>query len=173
MFGIEQYTAIVGLLSAFTSGRDASKALSLAEFNAWLSEHSHSELITAIEQNAGVAIFIKAYLNRELPQIQTKLDALTSMIEVLVERSDDQVSAGVLPGELYAKNVALLYLGKAMEYGRSVDAQFIVDELEYILKQGSISYHRDILHTMVEHAMSRTSTASTILGTFWGELIVR
>lgn len=173
MFGIEQYTAIVGLLSAFTSGRDASKALSLAEFNVWLSEHSHSELITAIEQNAGVAIFIKACLNRELPLIQTKLNALTSMIEVLVERSDDQVSAGVLPGELYAKNVALLYLGKALEYGRSVDAQSIVDELEYILRQGSISYRRDILHTMVEHAVSRTGTAATILGTFWGELIVR
>jgi hypothetical protein len=173
MFGIEQYTAIVGLLSAFTAGRDASKALGLAEFNAWLTEHSHSNLTTAIEQNAGVAIFIKAYLNRELPQIQTKLDALTSMIEMLVERSDDRAPVGVLPGELYAKNVALLFLGRAMEYGHSANANFIIDELGQILDQASISYRREILSTMVEQAIFRKNTASTILETFWGELIER
>lgn len=173
MFGIEQYTAIVGLLSAFTSGRDASKALNLAEFTAWLTEHSHANLAAAIEQNAGVTIFIKAYLNRELPQIQTKLDALTSMIKVLVERSDDQAPVGLLPGERYAKNVTLLLLGRVMEYDHSVDANFVVNELEQILDQASISYRREILSTMVEQAIFRKNTASTILETFWDELIER
>lgn len=173
MFGIEQYTAIVGLLSAFTAGREASKALSLAEFTAWLAEHSHSELGKAIEQNTGVSVFIKAYLNRELPQIQTKLDALTSMVEVLIERSDGHEPIGALPGEHYAKNVALLFLGRVVEYGRSANVDAVMEEMEQVLDHAPVRYHRNVLQAMADEAVSGKHTASAILETHWRELIER
>ncbi|MNL74671.1 hypothetical protein D3C87_2003460 [compost metagenome] len=60
-----------------------------------------------------------------------------------------------------------------MEYGPSANANFIINELEQILDQASISYRREILRTMVEQAIFRKNTASTILETFWDELIER
>jgi len=170
---IDQYTTIVGLVSAFASGREASRALSVAEFNSWLAEHNHQALAKVIDQNAGLSVFIKAYLNRELPQVQTKLDALMVMVEMLVERSVDSSITAALPGEHYAKNVALLLIGRVMEIGRTTNIEYVVDELEDHLTQNAIEYDHRAVKRMVEDAAGRTGTAANILQQHWDDIVVR
>ena len=41
---IAEFAQIVGLVSAFVSGREASKALDMAEFLQWLSENNHQDI---------------------------------------------------------------------------------------------------------------------------------
>ncbi|CZT30250.1 hypothetical protein [Pseudomonas cerasi] len=170
---IDPYTTIVGLVSAFASGREASQALSVAEFNSWLAEHNHQELAKVIDHNLGVAVFIKAYLNRELPQVQTKLDALTAMVEVLVERSEETDTSVVLPGEHYAKNVALLFIGRVMEIGRDTNIGYVVDELEDHLTRNQIRFNHRAVARMVEDAAGRTETAAHILQRHWDDIVLR
>lgn len=41
---IAEFAQIVGLLSAFSSGRQGDEILDIAEFLKWLAEHNHEEI---------------------------------------------------------------------------------------------------------------------------------
>jgi len=85
---IAEFAQIVGLLSAFSSGRSAKESGDLTEFLTWLTEHNHSELREAIEKNYNTSISIKAILNLGFESVHTKLDAISTHIAILSSRSE-------------------------------------------------------------------------------------
>lgn len=72
---------IAGLASAFLTGRDIKKGQELQEFIEWLIKHNHKELAEEIKKNQTTAISTKAFLNKEIPEIQSKLDSLISSFD--------------------------------------------------------------------------------------------
>lgn len=80
---IAEFAQIVGLLSAFLSGRQVNEVLRLQEFMKWLNEHNHEELRKSIEQSQVTTIGIKALLSGGVEQIQHKLDYLSEQITQL------------------------------------------------------------------------------------------
>jgi hypothetical protein len=87
------YATIVGLLSAFTTGRDVEKNIEISEFTTWLLEHNHHKVVEVIERDRATSIFVKAFLNREIPEIQYKLDAILALVQSLLERQSDEADA--------------------------------------------------------------------------------
>jgi hypothetical protein len=172
MLGIDRYTAIVGLLSAFSSGRGPGQAQTLAEFQAWLSDHNHRELATTAGYNSGVASFIEAYLNRQLPHIQSKFDVLMSMVEVLIERGGvEGVSNGI--GEHYAKNATIMFIGEAMAYPGSIDKPYIVAGIMHMLDLSMLQHDKNSLDAMVDDIVGRKHSAVAVTNEYWGRLILR
>ena len=93
------YATIVGLLSAFSSGRQADKSADLNEFTSWLMEHNHQELVDAIKQNQTTSIGIKSLLNQNASELNSKLDYLGETLGQLAKRIPDfnQLSESLLP----------------------------------------------------------------------------
>ncbi|WP_419614269.1 hypothetical protein [Thiolapillus sp.] len=86
---IAEFAQIVGLVSAFVSGREASKALDMAEFLQWLSENNHQDIKRIVEQNHTTTTSIKALLNHDLEDIKTRLEEVSNQIAALSGCSDD------------------------------------------------------------------------------------
>ena len=57
---IEEFSQIVGLLSAFTASRDGTKLQNVVEFNSWLLKHNHKEIVELVNNNASTSVFVKA-----------------------------------------------------------------------------------------------------------------
>jgi hypothetical protein len=85
---IAEFATIVGLLSAFSSGRTGQKHLELSEFLVWLSEHNHDDVKQSIEANQATTISIKSILNRGLDDVHEKLDLISERLAILASRSD-------------------------------------------------------------------------------------
>lgn len=85
---IAEFVQIVGLLSAFSSGRQTNEILHMQEFMNWLNEHNHEELRKSIEQSQVTAIGIKTLLSGSVEQIQKKLDYLSEQVSVLASHSE-------------------------------------------------------------------------------------
>lgn len=85
---IAEFATIVGLLSAFSSGRKASEQAAVSDFLAWLSEHNHEEIRTSIESNHATTVSIKALLNKGLDDVHKKLDDISNRIAILASRSN-------------------------------------------------------------------------------------
>lgn len=85
---IAEFTTIVGLLSAFSSGRSGQKQIELSEFLVWLAEHNHEDIKTLIESNQATTISIKAILNRGLVDVHEKLDDISERLAILLSRSE-------------------------------------------------------------------------------------
>ena len=77
---VSGYASIVGLLSAFAASRNGQKTEDFQNFIEWLIEHNHEELVLEIHKNQSTAIFIKAFLNKEIPEIQLKLDSILALV---------------------------------------------------------------------------------------------
>lgn len=84
---IAEFAQIVGLLAAFSTGRQTSKIADIQEFLDWLSEHNLSELRDKIEQSQSTITSIKALLNQNFEDISRKLDAISSQLATLVNRT--------------------------------------------------------------------------------------
>lgn len=85
---VAEFATIVGLLSAFSSGRTGSKQIELSEFLVWLAEHNHEDIKQAIEANQATTVSIKDILNRGLVDVHEKLDAISERLAILASRSD-------------------------------------------------------------------------------------
>jgi len=81
-----EYASIVGLLSAFSASRNSQKAEDAQSFIEWLIKHKHEELALEIQKNQSTSIFIKAFLNKEIPEIQLKLDSILALVQIVTER---------------------------------------------------------------------------------------
>ena len=81
-----EYASIVGLLSAFSASRNSQKAEDDQSFIEWLIKHKHEELALEIQKNQSTSIFIKAFLNKEIPEIQLKLDSILALVQIVTER---------------------------------------------------------------------------------------
>ena len=109
---IEQYAVIVGLVSAFSSSRGAQTALDLAEFQSWLIEHNHEDIVQLLNVSAKTNTFVKAYLNQQVPEIQSKLDTIINLVEVMA--SDSENSEMEFSGQNFLRGVALLGLERVI-----------------------------------------------------------
>lgn len=85
---VAEFATIVGLLSAFSSGRTGNKQIELSEFLVWLAEHNHEDIKQSIEANQATTVGIKAILNRGLVDVHEKLDAISERLAILASRSD-------------------------------------------------------------------------------------
>lgn len=165
---INEFAQIVGLLSAFSSGREAREALELAEFQNWLSQHNHQDIIRLIESDSNTAIFVKAYLNKEIPEIQGKLDKIIDLISTLTTVPEpDQVT---FSGKHFLRGVTLLGLEHVMhsnllpedfEFARSYLLEMVGEHCQY---------NEYVLEKMVRDCLLRKDTASEILNKFWLDL---
>lgn len=85
---IAEFATIVGLLSAFTSGRKVEEHTDITKFLAQLTEHNHKEIRVSIEENQVTTIGIKALLNKGLDDVHKKLDDISNRIAILASRSE-------------------------------------------------------------------------------------
>lgn len=169
---IDEFAQIVGLLSAFTSSRDASKAQDFAEFNAWLMEHNHHEALKSINSNTKAISFVESYLNRQLPEIQSKIDILTAMVQVLIEsqsNSNDEISPR---RTAYVKNVLILILQRDIFEKYSVtDLDEILKYVEDIFIADGILYNRYVLKEILRDTLSSKLSAYEIVNKHWNSLV--
>jgi hypothetical protein len=84
---VGEFATIIGLISAFISGRKLEEQIELSEFLVWLSDHNHDEIRSVIESSHATSISIKALLNRGLSDINQKLDAISGQIATLSSRN--------------------------------------------------------------------------------------
>ncbi len=93
------FATIVGLLSAFSSGRQSDSISELTEFISWLLEHNHQELAQSIEQNATTAASIKALLNLHNEELHDKLNDLGETMALIASRIPDltDLAASLVP----------------------------------------------------------------------------
>ena len=85
---IAELAQIIGLLSAFLSGRQINEILDITAFMKWLAEHNHEEIKNAIEQNQVITTCIKGLLNNGVDNISKKLDGISEQIAILASRSE-------------------------------------------------------------------------------------
>lgn len=85
---IAEFATVIGLLSAFSSGRKAGEHADITEFLTWLTEHNHEEIRVSIERNQATTISIKALLNKGLDDVHKKLDDISNRIAILASRSE-------------------------------------------------------------------------------------
>ncbi len=84
---IAEFVQIVGLLSAYETGRQLSDVRGIASFLEWLTEHNHNEVRDVIEQNQVTSISIKALLSTGIDDINRKLKEISSQVATLASRS--------------------------------------------------------------------------------------
>ncbi|MDT3337302.1 hypothetical protein Q4Q49_18670 [Shewanella sp. SP1S1-7] len=85
---VAEFATIVGLLSAFSSGRTGNKQIELNEFLVWLMEHNHEDIKQAIEANHATTLSIQTIFNRGLVDVHEKLDTISECLAILASRSD-------------------------------------------------------------------------------------
>ena len=85
---IAEFAQIVGLLAAFTAGRQSNEIINATEFLQYLTEHGHEELRKSIEQNQNTTISIKALLNYRLDNVNERLNSISDRLAILLSRSE-------------------------------------------------------------------------------------
>lgn len=105
------FATIVGLLSAFSSGRQSQSTADVTDFIKWLTEHNHQELAGLIEKNYATSISIKALLSQHSSELNKKLGELARITALVASRMPDleKLAAAVFPNaELSDQAAAIL-----------------------------------------------------------------
>ncbi|MFB9867073.1 hypothetical protein [Vreelandella sulfidaeris] len=166
---VDQFATIVGLLSAFSSGRNAKKALDLAEFQVWLSEHNHEDVIELINFDANINLFVKAYLNKQIPEIQNKLDTI---IELVIFLGHNNQSGEIeFSGKSYLKGVLLLGLERLINSGLGTEDFDIAHSYIVDVIGDNSRYNEYVLEKMVHVCLQKKNTASHVFYTYWPDLV--
>jgi hypothetical protein len=162
---LQEFVQITGLLSAFAAGRDAGADKKVSEFMAWLIEHNHKDVLQQINRNSQTLVYIKAYLNNELPEIQSKLDTLTLMVEELIKSSLDEEDVASSYKKAYEKNVLILHLQRDIVGGSVTD----VDEALRLINDWceSAYYNKYVLAQIVRECIANDGTAYEIVNKHW------
>jgi hypothetical protein len=175
---IAEYAAasatIVGLLSAFAAGRDITKGNEHSEFTAWLIEHNHHQVVEAIDKDHATSVFIKAFLNREIPQIHAKLDAVLALVQSLMERQSagEEAFIGTTLNAHYGKRMITFLFEQFKSRG------FTNDNFDYALEKtrSMLDQHLDpinlyVLGKMVRECLSSKTSATEIVHEHWQNLV--
>lgn len=165
---------IVGLLSAFATGRDIKKGNELSEFIAWLTEHNHNQVVKEIQQNQATSVFIKAFLNREIPEIHTKLDAVLALVQSLIERqgAGDEVIIGTPLNEQYGKRMITFLFEQFKSHGFTIDNfEYALEETQSLLDRHLESINQYVLEKMVREFLSLKISATEIVHKHWPNLV--
>lgn len=105
------FATIVGLLNAFSSGRQAQSTAEIADFTQWLVEHNHEELVKLIESNYSTSLSIKSLLNRQSADLQKQLSDLAESTALIASRmlDLDGLASSLLPNlELSEQAVSII-----------------------------------------------------------------
>lgn len=165
---VEQIATIVGLLSAFSAGRDAKKTSDIAEFQTWLSEHNHEDIVKLVTSDAKTNIFVKAYLNQQIPEIQSKLDRLINLVQVIANNSE--ANEVEYSGKHFLKGVLALGLERIIGSGlHSEEFEIAHSYVCEVIGEHS-RYNKYVLEKMVRDCLQRKYTASQILNMYWLDL---
>lgn len=165
---IEQYAVIVGLLSAFTTGRDVKKVLDITEFQAWLAEHNHEDLVGLIEADTKTNIFVKAYLNRQVPEIQRKLDTIIDLVKAMAGEEERRENG--FTGKNYLKGVLRIGLERLIDSRLNLNDFDIAHSYFCELIGDGIPYNKYVLEKIVRVCLERSYTSSEILEMYWLDL---
>ncbi|MBF6650416.1 hypothetical protein [Methylobacter sp. BlB1] len=168
------YATIVGLLSAYATGRDVQKGLEIDEFIEWLIEHNHQKIVEEIQRNQATSIFVKAFLNREIPEIQLKLDSILALVQSLIERQSENSDAPVgMPLNHHYGKKMLTFLFEQFKSNRFSISNFdyALEETEYLLKGHLEKVNPYVLETMVRECLSSRISATEIVHKHWLNLI--
>jgi hypothetical protein len=111
-----EFATIVGLICAFSSGRGQSKIADVAEFQNWLAQHNHGEILDKINSNSAILIGIKAILNLNHNELTDKLDCLSKQVASLSINYDgfNQIAESCV-GEILSKQ-ALEIISEMYKY---------------------------------------------------------
>lgn len=166
---VEQFATIVGLLSAFSSSRGTEQAIDMAEFQVWLSEHNHEDIVRLLNSDAKTNTFVKAYLNQQIPEIQSKLDTVIDLVRIMLsDRESDEV---VYSGKHYLKGVVLLGLERVIGSGLRPESFDIAHSYLHELIGEHSNYNEYVLEKMIRESLERKNTASHILNVYWPDLV--
>jgi hypothetical protein len=105
------FATIVSLLADFNSSRQANKATTVDEFNAWLATNRHEDAMRALTQNASTLTSIKALLHDDRDTLDARLSALDVALAQLASGIDafrDLARATHPESELSEQAVAIL-----------------------------------------------------------------
>ncbi|MDK9556105.1 hypothetical protein QQF73_00610 [Marinobacter sp. M216] len=175
---IAEYAAasatIVGLLSAFATGRDVTKGKELSEFIAWLIEHNHHQLVDEINKDQATTVFIKAFLNREIPQIHAKLDAVLALVQSLMERrsAGEEAAFGTPLNAHYGKRIITFLFEQFKSHGfTNDDFDYALEETRALLDQHLEPINLYVLEKMVRECLSSNASATEIVHEHWQNLV--
>jgi hypothetical protein len=180
---------VVGLLSDFISHRKSQQAATFDEFQAWLAEHRHEEVVALLRSNEKVSISLKALFNESSEKILAKLDALDTALAMYASQVAGfaEVAAAVRPSSVLSEQ-ALMILRRMQEGGTSkvlhhhrglsggidlvgmdgsagtiepADQQFIEDDLRILVALGLL---RVSLNPRGQNLYHYTRAAQALLG---------
>lgn len=78
------FATIVSLLATFQAGREGKK--DLESFKQWLTENSHSNMITIIDSNESLQQDLTSFMNQNHEQVMTQLSTLNDLMVSLASR---------------------------------------------------------------------------------------
>lgn len=169
-----EYASIVGLLSAFSASRNGQKAEGFQSFIEWLIRHNHEELALEIQKNQSASIFIKAFLNKEIPEIQLKLDSILALVQIAAERLQDNPESPLEQdfGYRYAQRI-LTFMFEHFKHEK-----FKIESLDYALEitkeliHGHLKdFNNYVLEAMVRECLTSRISATEIVHKHWDSLV--
>ena len=144
------FATIVGLVSNFKAGRQASSDDEYMDFLEWLSEKRHDEIIQSINSNPSLSSAIEGLLNQSHQQVMEKLAALDNSLLELASRLQgfQQISHAIAPGTEMSEQalsilqqleesggsvfIELKFLGGSMFQVMDASAQLQIDEPRFV-----------------------------------------
>jgi len=165
---IEGYAVIVGLVSEFSSSRGSQKSLGIAEFQIWLSDHNHEDIVQLLNTISKTHIFVKAYLNQQVPEIQTKLDKIIGLVEVIAGDSDS--ADDFFSGKYYLKGVLLFGLEHIIHSGlHPEDFEIAYAYIHEMIGEYS-QYNKYELEKIIRECLQRKNAATHTLNVYFTDL---
>ena len=82
------FGSIISLMVDFRSQRAGDQKATQEEFEAWLRETRHEEIVTLLNQNAATAAAIKGLLNQDRATLQTQLEKLDKSLAAIASAMD-------------------------------------------------------------------------------------
>jgi len=171
---VSGYASIVGLLSAFAASRNGQKTEDFQNFIEWLIEHNHEELVLEIHKNQSTAIFIKAFLNKEIPEIQLKLDSILALVQIVVERQQESLGTPLEQdlGHRYAQRIVTFI------FEQFKNEKIKIENLDYAIEftkesiQGHLQeFNNYVLEAMVRECLTSRISATEIVHKHWDNLV--
>ncbi len=169
-----EYASIVGLLSAFSASRNGQKAEDFQSFIEWLIKHNHAELALEIQKNQSTSVFIKAFLNKEIPEIQLKLDSILALVQIITERLQENPESPLEQdlGYRYAQRIVTFI------FERFKHEKLRIENFDYALEITNELIHGHVkelnnyaLKAMVRECLTARTSATEIVHKHWDSLV--
>ena len=167
------FATIVGLASAFASGRTASKSDEVQDFIRWLIEHNHEEACRYLEKNQAATKLIADFLKNQIPQIHEKLDAINLLLlQMIEEREGSSLDSSRALGNQYGKRSITIFFER-LKGGEYLNAEFdaVLNHVKELLHGHMQSVDIYVLDAMVREILTSKVSAHDVVNRHWDNLI--